>query len=212
MAKGDFIDTDLLEDESRVTSTLEGASPNLRAKFTSKEEEARQKLEEIRRQMEDLERQRLENADLTRRLEELEKNKGDLHHQLDRTIGVLENNEMEISKQLNTVSSVRKSIQEQLSRLEQIREESWSGDNVRQRLQDANETLEEARSELNRGRQQLVTLDKIDIESTAVTDTAIKPQVFDFKQELLRGLAWTLPLIIAILAAALLGILIGAKG
>ena len=212
MAKGDFIDTDLLEDESRVTSTLEGASPNLRAKFTSKEEEARQKLEEIRRQMEDLERQRLENADLTRRLEELEKNKGDLHHQLDRTIGVLENNEMEISKQLNTVSSVRKSIQEQLSRLEQIREESWSGDSVRQRLQDATETLEEARSESNRGRQQLVTLDKIDIESTAVTDTAIKPQVFDFKQELLRGLAWTLPLIIAILAAAILGILIGAKG
>ena len=99
MAQGDFVDTDLLEDESKVpSSTLEARAHNLRAKITSKEEEARKRLDEIRQQMEDLERQRLENAELTRRLEEFERNKTEGTHQLARTIGSLEKHELEMPR------------------------------------------------------------------------------------------------------------------
>jgi len=195
MAQGDFVDTDLLEDESKSISTLESRAPNLRAKITSKEEEARKRLDEIRQQMEDLERQRLENAELTRRLEEFERTKTEATHQLARTIGSLEKHELEISKQLGTVSSVRKSLQGHLGNLEDIHEESWTGENVRQNLQDSIEILEEARNDLSHGRQQLAFLDTIDVDVPEEATAAVQPQGLNFKQEVLRGLAWTLPLI-----------------
>lgn len=205
MAQGDFVDTDLLEDESKPISTLETRAPNLRAKITSKEEEARKRLDEIRQQMEDLERQRLENAELTRRLEEFERNKTEAQHQLARTVISLEKHELEISKQLATVSTVRKSLQSHLSEMEDVHEESWTGENVRQNLQDAVEILEEARNDLSHGRQQLAFLDNIDTEVSEAPSTAPAQQDFNFKTEVIRGLAWTLPLIIA---AALLAVII----
>ena len=209
MAHGDFVDTDLLEDESKPMTHLETRAPNLRAKITSKEEEARKRLDEIRQQMEDLERQRLENADLTRRLEEFERNKTEAHHQLARTVISLEKHELEISKQLSTVSTVRKSLQAHLSDMEDVHEESWTGENVRQNLQDAVEILEEARNDLSHGRQQLAFLDNIDAEITDTENSAPLSQDINFKKEFIRGLAWTLPLIIA---AALLALIAIAKG
>jgi chromosome segregation ATPase len=208
MAQGDFIDTDLLEEEPKsLSSTVESRATNLKAKFTSKEEEARKKLEEIRHQMEDLERQRLENAELTRRLEEFDQNKAETVHQLNRIIGSLEKHELEISRQLSTVSSVRKSLQSHLSGLEQVHEESWTGDNVRQNLQDAVETLEEARSELTHGRQQLTFLENVDIDVGSDETTERQTDRLDFKQEFVRGLAWTLPLIAAAVILTILVIL-----
>jgi DNA repair exonuclease SbcCD ATPase subunit len=195
MAHGDFVDTDLLEDEAKPASSFESRTPNLRAKFTSKEEEARKRLDEIRQQMEDLERQRLENAELTRRLEEFERTKVEATHQLIRTIATLEKHELEISKQLGSVTSVRKSLQEHLGNLEDIHEESWTGDNVRQNLQDSIESLEEARNDLSQGRQQLAFLENIDMAPPSEDTAAPSSQGFNFAQEILRGLAWTLPLI-----------------
>lgn len=209
MAQGDFVDTDLLEEESKTTSTLETRAPNLRAKFTSKEEEARKRLDEIRQQMEDLERQRLENAELTRRLEEFEQAKTEVTHQLTRTVGSLEKHELEISRQLSTVSSVRKSLQKHLGHLEDVREESWTGENVRQNLQDAVEILEEARNDLSHGRQQLAFLENIDV---GIADDEPSPPSLhglNFRQEVLRGLAWTLPLIGTAVLLALIAILKG---
>lgn len=209
MAQGDFVDTDLLEDESKTsTSALETRAPNLRAKFTSKEEEARKRLDEIRQQMEDLERQRLENAELTRRLEEFERSKTEATHQLARTIGTLEKHELEISKQMATVSSVRKALQGHLGNLEDIHEESWNGENVRQNLQDSVEILEEARNELSQGRQQVAFLETIDV-GTADEPVSAAPQAFNFKQEVLRGLAWTLPLIGTAVLLTLIAVLKG---
>ena len=208
MAQGDFVDTDLLEDESKPLSSLEARAPNLRAKITSKEEEARKRLDEIRQQMEDLERQRLENAELTRRLEEFERSKTEATHQIARTVVSLEKHELEIGKQLSTVSNVRKALQEHLGNLEDIHEESWTGENVRQNLQDAIEILEESRNELSHGRQQLAFLDNIDVPSIESEGSGSAPssQGFNFKQEVLRGLAWTLPLIGTAVVLALIAI------
>ena len=209
MAQGDFVDTDLLEDESKTTPILETRAPNLRAKFTSKEEEARKRLDEIRQQMEDLERQRLENAELTRRLEEFEQTKTEATHQLARTVGSLERHELEISRQLSTVSSVRKSLQKHLGHLEDVREESWTGENVRQNLQDAVEILEEARNDLSHGRQQLAFLENIDVGIAGDEPSPPSPHGLNFRQEVLRGLAWTLPLIGTAVLLALIAILKG---
>ena len=209
MAQGDFVDTDLLEDESRTSPPPETRLPNLRAKFTSKEEEARKRLDEIRQQMEDLERQRLENADLTRRLEEFERTKTEATHQLGRTVGSLEKHELEIGKQLSAVTYVRKSLQEDLGNLEDIHEESWTGENVRQNLQDAIEVLEEARNDLSHGRQQLAFLENIDVGVAEGETGTSSQQGLNFKQEVLRGLAWTLPLIGTAILLTLIAMLKG---
>ena len=209
MAQGDFVDTDLLEDESKTSSLLESRAPNLRAKITSKEEEARKRLDEIRQQMEDLERQRLENAELTRRLEEFERTKAEATHQLSRTVASLEKHELEISKQFGTVTSVRKSLQGHLGDLEDIHEESWTGENVRQNLQDSIELLEEARNDLSHGRQQLAFLDTIDLDVPENAPDVSQSQGLNFRQEVLRGLAWTLPLIGTAILLALIAILKG---
>jgi chromosome segregation ATPase len=209
MAQGDFVDTDLLEDESKTVSTLESRAPNLRAKITSKEEEARKRLDEIRQQMEDLERQRLENAELTRRLEEFERTKTEATHQLLRTVSSLEKHELEISKQLGTVSSVRKSLQGHLGDLEDIHEEAWTGENVRQNLQDSIELLEEARNDLSHGRQQLAFLDTIDVDVPEEAQGSSQSQGLNFKQEVFRGLAWTLPLIATAILLTLIAVLKG---
>lgn len=215
MAQNDFVDTDLLDEDSKISSTGDGRTTVLRTKFTSKEEEARKKLDEIRQQMEALERQRLENAELTRRLEEFDRNKTEAKHQFERIIASLEKHELEIGRQLATVSSVKKALEEHLGNLDDIREESWTSDDVKQNLQDAQETLEEAKLELSRGRQQLAFLETVDLEEVTPQESISRsngPANFEmsqFKTEFLRGLAWTLPLIITAGVLALIALLRG---
>ncbi|MBV9463388.1 MAG: hypothetical protein JO317_04080 [Verrucomicrobiae bacterium] len=223
MAQGDFVDTDLLEEDqpTKRNPGFESRAASARERERERElptkEEARKRLEEIRREQEMLEQQRLELEDLRRRQEEFEKSKTEIQHQLLRTIGSLENAELEINKQiaeinkqLTLVSSARKLLQEHTNKLENIREESWTTDDVRLKLQSSTEMVEEARNELGKARQALAFIDQVEIKpvaesvSTSSSSVSLEPLEFDFWQEVKRGAAWTLPLIAAIVVAAIL--------
>ncbi len=222
MKASEFIDTDLLTEPSKADvrseskkgspmdrNGLSGNPSQGRAEIDARVEQARQQMLELRRQQEELERERQELEDLRRREEDFEKGKAEMLDELSRGIIAIEKEEFELNKRAAMLTGCREVYQDYVHQLQDIRETEWSGDDLKPRLAKAVSVLEAARAELNKGRAQLSFLGdgpiKMQADSQSVSMAESIPmsrsEGVNFKEELLRGLARHLPLILSGLVA-----------
>ncbi len=211
MKTPEFIDTDLLpatpsssSADTSVKSALNASQG--RAEIDARVEQARQQMLELRRQQDELERERQELEELRRKEEEFESGKAEMLDELSRTIGMIEQEEFELNKRSGMLLNCREVYQDYIRQLQEIRENEWSGNELKGHLVKAVAVVDSARSELNKGRAQLnllgegpVKLVHDPIYAPSLSEAAHKEtEAFNFKLEFQRGLARHLALIIII--------------
>ncbi len=208
MKSQDFVDTDVISQERATGAAKSASGAQGRAEIDVRVEQARQQMLELRRQQDDLERQRQELEELRRREEEFEKGKAEMLEELARTVTHIEQEEFEINKRSTALGSFRESYQDLIRQLQGIHENEWSGDELKTQLNKAAAVVETAKAELNKGRAQLEFLGdgpvKFESDLFAPPGGTSAPSSFDFKMEFMRGLARSLPLIVALLIALVL--------
>ncbi len=225
MKTQEFIDTDLVSStpsSDERTASVGKASPQVsqsQAETHARIEQARQQILELRRQQDELERLRQELEDLRRREDEFEHGKIEMLEELSRTITSIEQEEFELNKRAAMLVSFRELYQDYIRQLSDIHENEWSQDELKTHLTKAVSVVDAARAELNKGRAQLSFLGEGPIKLAADTATpsslpSIIPSMetsFNFKLEFQKGLARSLPFIIALVCILILWLVMGRK-
>ncbi len=150
----EFIDGDLAAKSSPRSA---GSSPP-RARAPTREEvdskvtEAQQKLAELKRAQEELERERAALEETRRRQSEFQTGRQETIQNLTRGIGVLEEAEFNARRDAEQMSKMLLDLRDALSKIQAIREETWTQENFNVELTRALTTIENARMEWNSAR------------------------------------------------------------
>lgn len=210
----EFVDTEFQAHKSPYASSPAGAG--LSARAPSREEvdlkvtEAQQKLAELKRAQEELERERAALEEVRRRQAEFQTGRQEMLHQLTRGLGLLEEAEFTARRDAEQMAKAIADLRDALTKVETVREETWSKDNFNVELTRALTTIENARMEWNGARLKFPVLsgESKDTGTEPKTDAArMTPLAGQSFSELCRmGFAFTWPLALAVLLAA--GVLI----
>jgi len=172
----DFFDDDLLESgeqtpaskdeavveadvaEPSVVSEEEYGSPESADRLARHKEElsgqvagAVSEIELLRRRQDALEKERAELEDLARRQEAYQRGKRDIIEKLDRSIVLLEKEELQAKQMIQLLGQIRGRFKESLAEVRQIKEETWPDASFQDELNKALVLVEEARSDYESG-------------------------------------------------------------
>jgi len=186
--------------ESKNAATLSVIElPPHREEVDSKLEQARDHLLALRRQQEELERQKGELEELRRRQEEYSRGRAEIADKLTRGLIALDRQLTESQRLAELCESTIGAFREYSEQIEQIHDEDWKSDNVREELSRALATIESARLEYNRARAKLDCLNPAAGQSVADLPTDRKKQMPGW-DEIVRyaclGAAASAPLIV----------------
>ncbi len=150
----EFIDSDFQAHKSPLSATgpvQPGRAPTL-DEVDSRVVEAQQKLAELKRAQEDLERERAALEESRRRQMEFQTGRQEMVQHLTRGLGLLQENEFSARRDAEQMARTLVELQDALSKVQAIHEETWTKDNFSIELTRALTTLENARMEWNSAR------------------------------------------------------------
>lgn len=171
---------------------------------------AAQELERLRKRQEQLEQEKRELEELRKRQDEYERGKREITEALKRSLVALERKEVDAQRTVELLADARTRFKELLAVVEQLKEEVWPEDRIRDELAKSLGILEQARLEYNK------TMAKIEaIKPEAAADAPGKPPIIlddhslrddekSFWQWVKIGFAVSLPLAAVILLLGLL--------
>ncbi len=153
----EFVDSDFeAAQKSSFTAASSASSHTHRApsreEVDSKVSEAQQKLAELRRAQEELERERSSLEETRRRQIEFQNGRQEMIHNLTRGLGLLEEAEFTARRDAEQMAKALVDFRDALSKIESVREETWTKDNFTTETTRALTTIENARMEWNSAR------------------------------------------------------------
>lgn len=166
--------------------------------------EAQQKLAELKRAQEELERERSSLEELRRRQAELHNGRGETLQQLTRGLGLLEEAEFNARRDAEQMAKTIADFREAVSKVQAVREETWTKDNFSVELTRALTAVENARMEWNSARLKHPLLDgaKASADEVQKNAAAASPlATHSFGQLCKLGLALTWPLAVVAFVA-----------
>src|SRR5947207_12353656 len=152
----EFVDTDF--QAQKATQTAGGALAGSMQRAPTREEvdlkvtEAQQKLTELKRAQEELERERAALEELRRRQSEFQTGRQEMIHNLTRGLGLLEEAEFTARRDAEQMAKTLADFRDALSKIEAVREETWTKDNFNVELTRALTSIENGRMEWNTAR------------------------------------------------------------
>ena len=209
----EFVDPDFQTHKSPFATPAPAGDP-LRAptrdEVDRKVVEAQQKLAELKRAQENLERERSSLEELRRRQSEFQTGRQEMIHNLTRGLGLLEESEFNTRREAEQMVKTIADFRDALTKIEAVRDETWTKENFSVELTRALTAIENARMEWNTARLKLPALSPEALKKTEV-ETAPPPAAsplasLGFGQLCKIGLAMTWPLVLVALGA--LGIFI----
>jgi hypothetical protein len=126
--------------------------PPNREELDSRVVEAQQKLAELKQAQEQLERERAELEEARRRRIELQTGREEMIQHLTRGIGLLEDAEFNARRDAEQMAKTLADFRDALGKVQAIREEAWTQENLNAELTAALTTVENARMEWNSAR------------------------------------------------------------
>lgn len=168
---------------------------------------AMQELEALRKRQEQLELEKRELEEFKRKSEEFERGRRDVIANIRRSLSSIERDELETQRLLELLQGTQTRFKGLLANVEDIKEQSWSEENIRVELTRALGMIEDARMEYNRS---VAKIEAVKSErSGAPASAAPTPVLFDdatsgydadksFSHWLKIGAAFSLPLIITL--------------
>ena len=208
----EFVDTDFLAHKAGHVPPSHAPSPApssaaapSRQDVDRKVVEAHQKLAELKRAQEELERERTQLEELRRRQDELQNGRQEVIQQLTRGLALLEEAEFGARRDAEQMAKTAADFRAALTKVQAIRDESWSKENFTVELTRALTAIENARMEWNSARQKLPVLH----ESKPTAGAPAKPAAeagtsladLPFAKLCQIGLAFTWPLLVVATAA-----------
>lgn len=112
---------------------------------------AANEIERLRLRQEEIEREKATLESLSRKQEEYERGKQDIIEKLDRSILLLENEEVQAAHMVELLSSMRVRFKDMLAGLRSIDEEQWSDETFGDEMNKALALVEEARMSYKKG-------------------------------------------------------------
>ena len=178
--------------------------------WTRKVVEAQQKLAELKRAQDSLERERSALEETRRRQAEFQTGRQEMIHNLTRGLGLLEEAEFNTRRDAEQMVKTIADFRDALTKIEAVRDETWTKENFSTELTRALTVIENARMEWNTARLKLPALSPEALKETEVKNApppAIAPFAGLGLGELCKiGFAMTWPLVLVALVA--LGIFI----
>src|SRR6267378_2722406 len=120
-----------------------------REEVDSKVADAQQKLAELKRAQEELERERTALEETRRRQMEFQTGRQEMIHNLTRGLGLLEESEFTSRRDAEQMAKAIADFRDVLSKIEAVREETWTKDNFNVELTRALTAIENGRMEWN---------------------------------------------------------------
>ncbi len=224
--ESEFIDTDYESsrrnlDLGAVTTTTMSAQPSSpvsrppsREEIEAKVSDAHTKLAELKRAQEQLERERSALEESRRRRAEFQNGREEMLHHLTRGSALLEESVFSARRDAEQMSKTLADLRDMLSKVETLREDSWTQENWNVELTRALTTLENARMEWNSARLKWTVLDgalkmPAPEEKKNEIGLLVNFQGKNFVELCKLGLALTWPVAVAaLLGSAILAILV----
>lgn len=210
----EFVDSDFEAAQKTSHSASSTSAHTQRApsreEVDSRVSDAQQKLSELRRAQEELERERASLEETRRRQTEFQNGRQEMIHNLTRGLGLLEEAEFTARRDAEQMAKALADFRDALSKIEAVREETWTADNFSVELTRALTAIENARMEWNSARLKFSVLNGEAAQATTQTASGKKFEQSLFPNrgfaELCKlGLALTWPLaVVAVLAFAVL--------
>jgi predicted nuclease with TOPRIM domain len=213
----DFDPADFVDDDFQARKTQAAASSSgLPSRAPTREEvdtrvaDTHQKLAELKRAQEELERERTALEETRRRQMEFQTGRQEMIHNLTRGLGLLEESEFTSRRDAEQMAKAIADFRDVLSKIEAVREETWTKDNFNVELTRALTAIENGRMEWNAARLKFPLLTGEKAASAAGGESSA-PEAFpvsnrSFGELCKLGLALTWPLVLVALAA--LGVLV----
>lgn len=151
----EFIDSDFQSQRAQPQAPSGPAGPQrapTREEVDAKVAETQQRLSELKRAQEELERERSALEETRRRQMEFQTGRQELVQNLTRGVGLLEEAEFGARRDAEQMAKTLQDLREALSKINAIREETWTKDTFAGELTRALTSLENARMEWNAAR------------------------------------------------------------
>ena len=204
----DFVDDDFQARKTQSSASAAGSAPRAptREEVDSRVVDAQQKLAELKRAQEELERERAALEETRRRQMEFQTGRQEMIHNLTRGLGLLEEAEFTARRDAEQMAKTITDFRDSLTKIETVREETWTKDNFNVELTRALTAIENGRMEWNTARLKfpILTGEK---PAGNVPGEASAPELLPIKNLGFLGLcklgvALTWPLVLAVLAVA----------
>lgn len=145
----EFVDDDF---QTARKSAPDPSRPPTREELDTKVTDMHQKLAELKRTQQDLERERASLEDIRRRQVEFTTGRQEMIQNLTRGVGLLQEAEFAARRDAEQMAKTLAGLREALEKVQTIREESWSRDNLNVELTRATTAVDNARMEWNAAR------------------------------------------------------------
>ncbi len=212
----DFVDDDFQARKMQASASPAASTPRAptREEVDSRVVDAQQKLAELKRAQEDLERQRSALEETRRRQMEFQTGRQEMIHNLTRGLGLLEEAEFTARRDAEQMAKTIADFRESLSKIEVVREETWTQENFSVELTRALTAIENGRMEWNGARLKFPVLTGEQPPSAASSGKPSAPELlptgnrsFGELCKLGIGLTWPLVLAVLIVGGVLIAIL-----
>jgi predicted nuclease with TOPRIM domain len=210
----DFVDDDFQARKTQSTAASASGQPGrapTREEVDSRVTDTQQKLMELKRAQEQLERERASLEETRRRQSEFQTGRQEMIHNLTRGLGLLEEAEFTARRDAEQMAKAIADFRDALSKIEAVREETWTKDNFSVELTRALTAVENGRMEWNTARLKFPVLTGEKATAAPAPGDAAGSEVLPISNrsfgELCKlGLALTWPL--ALIALAALGVFV----
>ena len=219
----DFVDHDFLSEQKTAggpfatphPASAIAARPPTRDELDARVSETQQRLIELKRAQETLERERATLEESRRRQTEFQSGREEMMQHLTRGIGILEEAEFNARRDAEQMTKTLADFKEALSKVQALRQDTWTVETYQTELTRALTTLENARMEWNSARLKWSVLSQSRDESDSISKPtpAQAASLFtgqSFPQLCKLGFALTWPVLLAGLGVigALLAVLL----
>lgn len=170
---------------------------------------ALQELDRLKKRQEQIEQEKRALEDLRRKHEDFERGRQEMTDHLKRSLLSLEREEVEYGRLVELLDATRKRFKELLSGIEEIKEETWPEPEIRDHLTRSLAVIEDSRMEYNKALAKIDAVKGGDAGAPAPVSGVAAPLPFSsdatpladqpFSFWVKAGLAFTLPLVIALL-------------
>ena len=204
----DFVDGDFraAQKSSFAASATGGTGrPPTREELDSRVTETQQRLMELKRAQEELEHERAALEEARRRRSEFQTGREEVLQSLTRGVGFLEEAEFNARRDAEQMARTLGELRDALTKVQSIHEETWTQENYNVELTRALTVIDNARMEWNAARLKWALLNgpqaDQDAESPAGESASPSLDALGFFRLCKIGLAFTWPLVLAVLAA-----------
>ena len=181
---------------------------------------ALQELDKLKKRQEQLESEKRDLEELRRKHEDFDRGKREMVDHLKRSLVTLERQEVETGRLVEMLGASRKRFKGMLTMLEEIKEEAWAEDQIREQLNRSLGIIEDTRMEYNKAMSKIEAVKGEEKTGTAGGSPALvyedrssySGEERPFGYWLKVGIAVSLPIIVTLIALAILYYVVQANG